>query len=222
MASIMLVLKSGNDAHQPVIHCSINRRGDVPAQPFWRRTVMLVVLLCAGGGVLNAQDGDPGGFTVRSAESELISGVYLVNAVIDLRLSSEATEALDSGVPLTIHIEVDLIRVRRFWIDDEEADVEQRFELAYHALTERYIVRNLNSGDQASFASVMAALNYLGRIERLPFIDAALLNAGRSYDARIRAELDTDQFSGPLRLLTFWRRDFLLESDWYRWRLQDG
>jgi hypothetical protein len=169
-----------------------------------------------------AQVDDEGGFAVRSAESELVSGVYLVNATIDLRLSSEARTALESGVPLTVHIEVDLIRIRRFWMDDEEADVDQRFELAYHALTERYIVRNLNSGDQVSFATVMAALNYLGRIERLPFIDAALLAPGRAYDARIKAELDMDEFSGPLRLLTFWRRDFSLESEWYRWRLRDG
>ncbi len=169
---------------------------------------------------LSAQDDEDGGFTVRSADWELIGGVYFVNAIIDLQLSAEALAALESGVPLIVHIEVDLIVIRRFWIDDEDADVDQRFELAYHALTERYIVRNLNTGDQASFASVAAALNYLGRIERLPFIDAALLNPGRDYDVRIKAELDMDEFSGPLRLLTFWRRDFSLESEWFRWPLQ--
>jgi hypothetical protein len=175
--------------------------------------------LLLGMSPLYAQDEEDGGFTVRSAESELVSGVYYVNASIDLQLSAEARAALESGVPLIVHIELDLIHIRRFWIDDEEADVDQRFELAYHALTERYIVRNLNSSDQASFASVDAALNYLGRIERLPFIDAALLDSGRVYDVRIKAELDMDEFSGPLRLLTFWRRDFSLESDWYRWPL---
>lgn len=183
---------------------------------------MLAAAILAGIGAAPAQDDERGGFTVRSAESELVTGVYLVSAVLDLRLSSETREALESGVPLTVRIEVDLIRIRRFWIDDEEVDIDLRFELVYHALTERYIVRNLNSGDQASFSTDMAALNYLGRIERLPFIDAALLDPARSYDARIRARLDVDEFSGPLRLLTFWRREFSLESEWYRWRLQEG
>lgn len=182
--------------------------------------MLAAAAIVAGIAPLQAQEEAEGGFTVRSAASELMSGVYFVNAIIDLQLSSEAREALASGVPLIVHIEVDLIHVRRFWIDDEDADVDQRFELAYHAVTERYIVRNLNSSDQASFASVDAALNYLGRIERLPFIDAALLDPERVYDVRIRAELDMDEFSGPLRLLTFWRRDFSLESDWYRWRLR--
>lgn len=182
--------------------------------------VMTALAWFAAAAPAAAQDEDEGGFTVRSAESELISGVFFINAIIDLQLSREAREALDSGVPLTVHIEVDLIHIRRFWIDDEDADIDLRFELAYHALTERYIVRNLNSTDQASFASADAALNYLGRIERLPFIDVAVLDRDRTYDVRIKAALDMDEFSGPLRLLTFWRRDFSLDSDWYRWPLR--
>ena len=192
-------------------------RGRAPG----RFTALAVTLLLAVASPTLAQDDEDGGFTVRSADSELMSGVWFVNSNIDLQLSSEARAALESGVPLIVHIEVDLIHVRRFWIDDEDADIEQRFELAYHALTERYIVRNLNSSDQASFASVEAALNYLGRVERLPFIDDAVLNPGRRYDLRIKAELDMDEFSGPLRLLTFWRRDFSLESEWYRWPLRN-
>ena len=186
-----------------------------------RFMALAVTLLLAVASPTLAQDDEDGGFTVRSADSELMSGVWFVNSNIDLQLSSEARAALESGVPLIVHIEVDLIHVRRFWIDDEDADIDQRFELAYHALTERYIVRNLNSSDQASFASVEAALNYLGRVERLPFIDDAVLNPGRRYDLRIKAELDMDEFSGPLRLLTFWRRDFSLESEWYRWPLRN-
>jgi hypothetical protein len=201
---------------------SRNRSGHSPAHALWLRAAFVALFLFAGASTVFAQDDEEGGFTVRSAESELVSGVHLVNATIDLRLSTDVRLALESGVPLTVRIEVDLIRVRRFWIDDEEADVEQRFEIAYHTLTERYIVRNLNSGDQASFSTLVAALNYLGRIELLPFIDASLLNPGRAYDARIKAELDMDEFSGPLRLLTFWRRDFSLASEWYRWRLQEG
>lgn len=197
-----------------------------PSSTATRRRVVAQWLLAAAAALLAStpaalaqEDDDEGSFEVRTASSELLDGVYYVNALIDLRLSSEATEALDAGVPLAVHIEIDLIRVRRFWIDDEEYDVDQRFVLEHHALTERYIVRNLNRGDQASFATLTAALSYLGRIERLPFIDAPLLEPEHSYDARIRAELDMDEFSGPLRLLTFWRREFSLSSEWFRWRL---
>jgi hypothetical protein len=99
--------------------------------------------------------------------------------------------------------------------------LRQLYELEYHALSERFIVTNLNSGDQASFATLFSALNYLGRIDQLPVIDAALIEPDRDYDWRLRAVLDVEQFPGPLRLLAFWRRDWSLASDWYRWPLQE-
>jgi len=37
----------------------------------------------------------------------------------------------------------------------------------------------------------------------------------------VRAVLDTERLPGPLRLLAFWRRDWSLGSEWYRWPLAD-
>jgi hypothetical protein len=164
---------------------------------------------------------DPGRFEVRAASTELRGGVYFLNATIGFRLSTEARDALHSGVPLGIRLDVEIIHPRRWWFDNEDGALRQRFQLEYHALSERYIVLNLNSGDQASFATLPSALAYLGRIDRLPLIDAALLEEGRTYDVRLRAMLDEEQFPGPLRLLAFWRRDWSIASEWYRWRLLD-
>jgi len=81
-------------------------------------------------------------------------------------------------------------------------------------------VLNINSGDQASFGSLPAALEYLGHVEQLPLIDTAVLEDDRGYDVRLRASLDQEQFPGPLRLLAFWRRDWSIASEWYRWPLR--
>jgi len=163
---------------------------------------------------------DPGRFEVRAANVELDGGVYYLNAWIEYRLSSEARDALQSGVPLRLRLDVQLITNRRFWFDAEDAELRQLYELEYHALSERYIIENLNSGDQVSFGSLFTALDYLGRVEHLPLIDAALLDRGREYDIRLRAALDVEKLPGPLRLLAFWRHDYSLASDWYKWRLQ--
>jgi hypothetical protein len=171
--------------------------------------------------VFQQQEEDPGRFEIREAHVELSSGVYFLYASIEYRLSSDARAALESGVPLTIRLDVELLNDRRFWFDNEDAALRQLYQLEYHALSERYIVLSVNSGDQASFSTLFAALTYLGRIEHLPLIDAALVDPDHGYDLRLRAVLDVEQFPGPLRLLAFWRRDWSLGSDWYRWRLQD-
>ena len=120
---------------------------------------------------------------------------------------------------MTLQTEVEFLRNRRFWFDDQEANLRQDYELQYRALSARYLVMNLNSGEQSSFATLFSALNFLGRVTELPLIDAALLDSDAAYDIRIRAVLSTEDIPGPLRLLAFWRRDWSLRSEWYTWQL---
>lgn len=168
-----------------------------------------------------AQEEDPGRFEVRQASVDLNEGIYYLDAWLEYRLSTEAREALDSGVPLTIEIEVEFLRARRFWFDESEASLLQTYELQYHALSERYLVLNSNAGEQNSFANLFSALNFLGRVNSLPLIDAALLEVGEPYEIRVRTSLSTEGFPGPLRLLTFWRGNWDLRSEWYTWPLGD-
>lgn len=185
------------------------------------KILVFAALLLGLGRTTVAQDADPGRFEIRSADVKLKGDVYYLDAWMELRLPQEAHEALRSGVPLTIRLDVELTYNRRWWVDGDVASLRQRYQLDYHALTERYVVTNLNSRDRTSFPTLFGALNHLGRIENLPLIDASLLERGRSYDLRVRVVLDTERYPGPLRLLAFWRRDFSLASDWYEWRLGD-
>jgi len=165
---------------------------------------------------------DPGYFEIREASTQLKDGVYFLDALIEYRLSSEARSALQSGLPLTIRVEVELLRNRHWWFDSEDAALHQRYQLEYHALSERFTIQNLNSGDQTSFSTLYAALDWLGHVNHFPLIDAALIEPGHEYYLRMRTVLDAEKLPGPLRLIAFWRRDWSLGSDWYRWQLQGG
>ena len=161
-----------------------------------------------------------GYFEVRSASTAFRDGVHVLDSRLQLVLSSEALEALNSGVPLTIELQMQVIRVRRFYMDAVDAELQVRFELEYRPLSQRYIVRNLNSGLQDSFPTLYSALNNLGRVTDLPVIDDALLAPDRPYRVRLRAMLQTQQYPAPLRLLFFWRSQWQLQSEWYEWMLE--
>jgi len=182
----------------------------------------VVVSLCLLVSFAWAQDEveRAGYFEVRSASTRLVGGVHLLDGRLQLVLSSEALEALSSGVPLTIELQLELIRVRRFVWDDVAAELALRYELEYRPLSQRYIVRNLNSGNQDSFATLYSALNNLGRVQGLPVIDDALLEAGKDHRVRLRAMLNTQQYPAPLRLLFFWRDQWQLQSEWFEWPLE--
>lgn len=187
--------------------------------PSWPATLLLLAMF-AGDGVAQDEVERAGYFEVRSAESRLIDGVHTLDARLQLVLSSEALRALSSGITLTIELQVELIRVRRWYVDNLEAELAVRFELEYRPLAQRYIVRNLNSGEQDSFATLYSALNNLGRLQGLPIIDDALLEADSDYRVRLRSLLQTRQYSAPLRMLFFWRDQWQLESEWSEWTLE--
>ena len=161
-----------------------------------------------------------GYFEVRSASTRQVGGVHTLDARLQLVLPSEALEALSSGVPLTIELQLELIRNRRFWWDDGAASLAWRYELEYRPLSQRYLVRNLNSGDQDSFATLYSALNNLGRVQDIPVIDDALLERGEDYRLRLRALLNTQQYPAPLRFVFFWRDEWQLASEWFQWSLE--
>ena len=183
---------------------------------------MLVLLASFVLGTGLAQDNveREGYFEVRSASTEPVDGVHSLDARLQLVLSSEALAALESGVTLTIELQLQVIRTRRFYIDDVEAELAVRYELQYSPVSQRYIVRNLNSGDQDSFATLYSALNSLGRVQGLPVIDDALLIDDRSYRVRLRAMLNTERYPAALRVLFFWRGQWQLQSEWFEWSLE--
>ena len=161
-----------------------------------------------------------GFFDVRSANTRLNAGVHELEARLQLILSQDALDALNSGVPLTIELNLEVIRVRGLWLDEVEAQLTITYELEYRPLSQRYIVRSLNSGDQESFATLYSALNNLGRVQGLPVIDDALINPDSRYRLRLRAALSTRQYPAALRIIFFWRSQWQLESKWYEWSLE--
>ena len=188
------------------------------------KALFLACLLTAGlAGAAHAQDEEierEGYFEVRSATTESLDGVITLDARLQLVLSSEALRALEAGVPLTIELQLELLRQRRFNFDAVDAELAVRFELEYRPLSQRYILRNLNSGNQESFATLYSALNTLGRVQNLPIVDEALLQPAKRYRSRLRALLNTQQYPAPLRFVFFWRNQWQLQSEWFQWQLE--
>ncbi len=185
-----------------------------------RALLVIIAVLALGTGLAQENIEREGYFEVRSASTQQIAGVHTLDARLQLVLSSEALAALESGVTLSIELQMQVIRVRRFMFDEVEAELAVRYQLEYRPLSQRYIVRNLNSGNQDSFATLYSALNNLGRIQGLPVIDDALLMPDRPYRLRVRAMLNTRQYPATLRLLFFWRGQWQLQSEWFEWFLE--
>ena len=160
------------------------------------------------------------GFKVLAAETKLVNQVYNLDANLDLKFSDDALEALRSGVPLIILINIEVLKDRNWWWDKTIAELEQGYLLLYHALSEKYIIHNLNSGSQKNFISLNAALSSLSYIKNFPLIDKNLLIDNDQYYARLRIYLDIESLPAPMRPIAYISSQWQLESDWFTWPLK--
>jgi hypothetical protein len=159
-------------------------------------------------------------FEIRSAYVEPIDGVYQLSATLVFDLPDGARRVLREGVPLTLDLEIVVRRARRLWLDENVAALEQRYELSFHALSERYLVRNVNSGEQSSFATLDAALDSLRVVGNLPILDQALVLADARHEIGLRAHLDLRTMPDALRFILFWSEDWRQDTEWYTWSPQ--
>ena len=188
-----------------------------------RALVLPVAALCAAllaGASGAADDVGTGRFQIHTAYSELIDGVYYLNADIEYSLDEPALKALESSLPLTIKVEIELIRDRRFVWDETVARFEHVDQIAFHPLSQRYLVREMGTGEVESFASYRAAVARLGQVSDVPLIDSRLLEADSRYRVRIRASLDLEEYSTPLRVYAKFWQDWTISSEWYEWVLR--
>jgi hypothetical protein len=119
-------------------------------------------------------------------------------------------------VPLTVDLELEGSANRRYWLDDGVASLHQLFQLEYHAVSGRYLVRNLNSGEQASYPTLDDAVEQLSHISGLPVLDQALIEVTGVMSQS--AMLDFGDI--PVALAAHvWTDDWHRVSEWYTWPL---
>jgi hypothetical protein len=185
------------------------------------RLLLLAILLAqpvSAADVLLVDDGAP--FDVRSAFIEPREHVYQLNATLDLSLSSSAVRALADGVPVTIELDLTIVRNRRYLTDVQIGSLVQRWQLRYDALSERYLVKNLNSSQQTSHATLQAAIAELSVIQSLPILDESLMQKGKQYEASLRVMTTVDGgLPTALKYVMFWI-DWRRISDWYTWTVR--
>jgi Domain of unknown function (DUF4390) len=179
---------------------------------------LALCLIATAGPVAHAEAESK--LAIRDVQVALDEGVYELDAKVDLTLPDGARKAVESGLTLRLTYEITVDRVRRYMPDDGIAALEQRYEVSYHALSQRYLVKNLNTGEQQDFGSLQAALDRVADLRGLPVIDAALVSDGPVYEGRIRAVLGMNTAPDVLGWLLFWTDDWSAESDWKTWTLR--
>jgi hypothetical protein len=185
--------------------------------PVARLAAVLAFIACLAGSPADAAETE---LRITNASLALDDNVYELDMGLDVTLPPDARQAIDGGLTLRLDYEIDILRVRRYIPDADVAALVQSYELAYHALSQRYLLRNLNTGVQLDFGTLDAALARATDIRGLPLIDSALVPPGPVYDIRVRGVIDMGAAPDSLRWLLFWTDDWSASSEWYTWNFK--
>lgn len=156
---------------------------------------------------------------VRSAYVNVDNGVFELHARIEYPISPGIREALREGVTLAFDLDTSVALERRFWFDADIVELTLRRELSYHAVSNRYVVRDARSGGQESFPTLEAALEYLGTVDGWPILVEPQLEQSDRYRVRVRAGIRRGRLPASLRAILFWTDDWHRVSEWYSWSL---
>jgi len=175
----------------------------------------LLWLLCP---LLAPADTLDGVLAIRSAYVNVDRGVFNLHARIEYPVNPAIRDSLRDGVTLSFDLETRVDRERHWWLSATVVEIALRRELSYHAISDRYIVRDVRSGAQENFSTLEAALEFLGTVDSWPILVEPQLTGG-NYRISVRAGVRRGSLPASLRAILFWTDDWHRVSEWYSWSL---
>jgi hypothetical protein len=184
-----------------------------------RRDLAVAVTLFAAWSLYAVADALDGVLEVRSAYVDIDHSVLQLHARVAYPMTPAIRDALRDGVTLTFDLDTRIVRERRFWFDAAVVELTLRRDLAYHTVSDRYVVHDARTDEQQSFATLDEALSYLGTVDGWPILVEPQLTVGEHYRISVRAGIRRGRLPASLRLLLFWTDDWHRTSAWYSWSL---
>jgi hypothetical protein len=145
--------------------------------------------------------------------------VFELNVRTEYPVNEEIRSALTDGVTLHFDLEARVERSRRLWLDATVVEVALRRELSWHAVRERYVVRDAMHGEQEFHVSLEQALESIGTVSGYPVVTEPQLDADAPYQISVRASMRRGSMPDALRTLIWWSDSWHRSTDWYSWSL---
>ena len=184
-----------------------------------RRWLIPLFALLGASAVFAARGQDTERFEVRNAYVELVNGAWQLDVRLDLALADAARHAFEEGVPLVLKLEIEASVERRLLPAEDVVSMTRKWQLAYDAISERFVVTDARSGTHVSHATQDEALEALSRISGITIADTTTLPEDRRFDMRIRATVEIGELPAAVRMLLFWR-SWSRTTEWYAWKVR--
>ncbi len=181
----------------------------------FRSALMASLLLLLAATAAHAS----GSFQIQSAFLTVRDGAYELNARVIYPLNTDVRDALANGATVKLVLQAVIDKQRRYWMDDTLAEATLRRELSWNNLSQRYILKDISSGNQDSYAALDEALIAAGVINDWQVLARHRLDRDADYQIRVRAGYRSSRLPDALQALAFWSDGWSSKTEWKSWTL---
>ena len=129
---------------------------------------------------------------IEFATSAQVEDRYIFDAYINYEFDDEVITALSHGIPLRIDTHIKIKRERR-WLWNPVVRAETiSFQLQRLALSDHYLLTNLNTDEKEQFQYLDEALRTLGSINGHFLFDRETIDNESSYVGYLKSELNIE------------------------------
>lgn len=179
------------------------------------RSVLLSMALWCVAAIAPAAEG----IVVQSAFVNVRGGVFELNAHTIYPLNDDVRVALTEGATVDLELQAVVEKKRRYWFDATLVEVLMRRELSWNAVSARYVLRDVDRGEQRSFVALDEALSAAGVVTDWPVVVEPQLDNDATYSISVRAGIRRGRLPDALRTLMWWSDGWNRASKWYAWTL---
>jgi hypothetical protein len=173
--------------------------------------IVFFMMLSMMSGIANAQDARLKNITISSTDQKL-----LVSMEVEGAFTQDVMEAILKGVPADFSFLVKLDRSRRWWPNEELADIEATHTIRYDNLKKEFSVyRSWIDQKPILTQSLAEAQALMTQIEGLAIIDIDQMQKNQQYELRAKAELSQMTLPFYLHYVFYFVSLWDFETDWH-------
>ncbi len=156
--------------------------------------------------------------SVLSGRSHTTADLVKTQATLLLDLGSEPAKALVNGIPLTINLNVLLVKESAWPWRISAAKWQYPFRIQYHALSNRYTLLKPVGGEFQAFTSLYEVLSSIRQVTLQEQIPTGV-NQTDPISIQVQLKLDRHLLPGPLKLAALFLPSWQLDSGWQQWQV---
>ena len=153
---------------------------------------------------------------LTSLKYKISNQVLMATATAEFNFNKDVLAAVQSGIPLYFELHIRVVQPRRYIWNEERHRVKYTFSIRRHALSNRFIITNLVTGQRGVYRSIELAIDNLSHLDYLAVLDTKELVKASNLLMEMKFKLDIKSLPAPMIPMAYVSRSWHMSSKWLR------